>query len=128
MLSEPITPTKTSVPSKLPTGSKLSTGGKKRRTKKRRTKKRRTKKRRTKKHRTNKRRTRKRKGGGGKHNRMIEKIKNELERRRNNISKQKYDCLMQSDVIEGYVDRQLSDGWNYTTSQLTDIILNDTQC
>ena len=35
---------------------------------------------------------------------------------------------MQSDVIEGYVDRQLSDGWNYTTSQLTDIILNDTQC
>lgn len=118
MLSEPISPKKTSVPSKLPTG------GKKHRTKKRRTKMHSIKKRRTHK----KRRTRKKKGGGGKHIRMIEKIKNELERRRNNISKQKYDCLMQSHVIEGYVDRQLSDGWNYTTSQLTDIILSDTQC
>lgn len=116
---------------KLKQQGKLPTGGKRRTHKKRRTKKRRThKKRKThKKRRTHKKRqTRKRRGGGTIYTRtqLIEKVKSEL---RGNISNRDYECLIQNRVIEEFVDKQRSRGWDYTPGELSGIIIREnTDC
>ena len=77
-----------------------------------------------KKSRKQRRTTRKRRGGSAE---LVKEIKDMMRRdvEINLLPKEEYDCIMENKLVEEYVEKQKTRGWNYTPSELYTAILKD---